>query len=152
MCDASGALASRFVLLVLTNSFLRNENPRLTAELLAEAPAIFNWALEGLDRLTAGAYLVNPDSGREAIQQLEDLASPISAFIRDVCVVGGTREVDVDRIWTAWKAWCDSDNRHPGTEALFGRDLRAAVPTLKKARPADSGRPDAHLRGHRTAG
>ena len=134
LSDASGALASRFVLLVLRKSFYGTENPKLTGELLEEAPAIFNWALEGLDRLTARGYFVNPESGADAIRQMEDLSSPISAFIRDRCVAGGRSNVKVDRLWAAWKTWCEDDNRHPGTKAVFGRDLRAAVPTLKHAR------------------
>ena len=38
LSDASGALASRFILFVLTKSFYGRENPRLTDELLTEAP------------------------------------------------------------------------------------------------------------------
>jgi putative DNA primase/helicase len=38
LSHASGALASRFILLVLTRSFYGHEHPKLTAELLAEAP------------------------------------------------------------------------------------------------------------------
>src|SRR4029079_11210253 len=101
LSDASGALASRFILLVLTKSFYGSENPKLTGELLTEAPAIFNWALEGLDRLTARGYFVNPESGNDAIRQMEDLSSPISAFIRDRCVVGGRYQVKVDELWLA---------------------------------------------------
>jgi hypothetical protein len=54
---------------------------------------MFNWALEGLDRLTARAYFVNPQSGAEAIQQMEDLSSPIAAFIREHC----------GRAWMLWR-------------------------------------------------
>src|SRR5207237_2862878 len=43
--DASGALASRFIVLTLSNSFYGRENTRLTEELVEEAPAIFNWSL-----------------------------------------------------------------------------------------------------------
>lgn len=132
--DSSGALASRFVVFVLTKSFYGSENPRLTDELLAGAPSIFNWALMGLDRLNERGYFVNPDSGKDAIQQLEDLSSPISAFIRERCSVGSDQRVEVDTLWAAWKEWCDEDNRHPGTKALFGRDLKAAAPTLRKIR------------------
>ena len=57
------------------------------------------------------------------IRQLEDLSSPISAFIRDKCVVARDVQVEVDALWTAWKQWCDGDNRPPGTKAVFGRDL-----------------------------
>jgi putative DNA primase/helicase len=135
LSDASGALASRFVVFVLTKSFYDAENPGLTDELLTESTAIFNWALEGLDRLTARGYFVNPEAGKDAIQQLEDLASPISAFVRDRCVVHANKQVDTDELWAAWKGWCDADNRPPGTKQVFGRDLRAAVPTVKRVRP-----------------
>jgi hypothetical protein len=66
---------------VLTKSFYGSENPKLTGELLAEAPAIFNWALEGLDRLNQRGYFVNPESGNDAIQQMEDLSSPIGTTV-----------------------------------------------------------------------
>ena len=133
LTDSSGALASSFVIFVLRNSFYGKENPRLTDELLIEAPAIFNWALEGLDRLNARGHFVSPQSGAEAIQQLEDLSSPISAFIRDMCIVGHNR-VEAETLWAAWKAWCEDEGRHSGTKAVFGRDLKAAVPTVKRIR------------------
>ena len=133
LTDASGALASRFVVFVLRRSFYGAENPRLTEELLTEAPAIFNWALAGLDRLNERGHFVMPASGQDAIQQLEDLSSPISAFIRDTCVIGDDA-VEIDALWAAWKGWCEDDNRHPGTKAVFGRDLKAAVPTVKRTR------------------
>ena len=79
LSDSSGALASRFVALVLTRSFYGHENPLLTDELLAEAPGIFNWALDGLDRLTERGYFVVPTSARESIDALADLASPAAA-------------------------------------------------------------------------
>ncbi|HYS91974.1 MAG TPA: phage/plasmid primase, P4 family, partial [Candidatus Acidoferrales bacterium] len=129
LSDSSGALASRFIVFVLTKSFLGHEDPTLTERLLGEAPGIFNWGLEGLDRLNARGHFEPPTSGREAMQQLEDLASPISAFVRDYCEVGRECQVKVDELWEAWKAWCAADNRGPGSKALFGRDLRAAVPT-----------------------
>ena len=135
LTDSSGALASRFVVFVLRTSFYGKENPRLTDELLTEAPAILNWALEGLDRLNQRGYFESPASGREAVQQLEDLSSPVSAFIRDACDVGEDNGVEVDALWTAWKSWCEGENRHPGTKAGLGRDLKAAVPTVKKTRP-----------------
>jgi putative DNA primase/helicase len=137
LTDSSGALASRFVVFVLMKSFYGAENPRLTDELLTEAPAIFNWALEGLDRLNARGYFVTPESGNDAIQQLEDLSSPISAFIRDRCVIGSTYMLETETLWVAWKTWCEGENRHPGIKAGFGRDLKAAAPTLKRVRPRE---------------
>ena len=139
LTDSSGALASRFIVFVLTKSFYGRENFELTDELLAKAPAIFNWALEGLDRLNARGHFVNPESGKAAIQELEDLSSPISAFVRDECVVGSDHRVEIAALWAAWKTWCEGDNRHPGTKAVFGRDLHATAPMVRKIRPREGG-------------
>jgi putative DNA primase/helicase len=137
--DASGALASRFILFVLATSFIGRENPQLTAELLTEAPSIFNWALEGAERLVERGYFKSPASSADAVRQMEDLSSPISAFVRDRCVVHSDAEVPVEDLWTAWKAWCAETNTWCSTKAVFGRDLRAALPRVKTARPRHAG-------------
>jgi putative DNA primase/helicase len=139
--DSSGALASRFILLVLTTSFLGKENPALTDELLEEAPGIFNWCLEGWDRLLARGYFVQPDSARDALRRLEDLSSPVSAFARDRCAIGPTHEIEKDDLWDAWKRWSEDEGRsRPGTKALFARDLHAAFPTIRSTRPSRDGK------------
>jgi putative DNA primase/helicase len=135
LADASGALAGRFVLLCLTRSFYGSENPRLTDELLAAAPGIFNWMLAGYDRLMQRGFFEMPASSEEAIVQIADLAAPVGAFLRQRCVVGREAETPVAAVWAAWKRWCEDENRHPGTKANFGRDLKAAAPLVKKIRP-----------------
>ena len=49
--DASGAIAGRFLVLTLRNSWLGREDPALTDALLTELPGILGWVLDGLDRL-----------------------------------------------------------------------------------------------------
>jgi putative DNA primase/helicase len=48
--DQSGALASRFIVLRLTQSFFGREDRGLEDRLRAELPGILLWALAGLDR------------------------------------------------------------------------------------------------------
>ena len=136
--DSSGALASRFILLQTAQSFYGREDPNLSDELLAEAPGIFNWALRGLDRLNERGHFVTPASSREAIRHLEDMASPVGAFVRDRCEVGPAFEVGKDVMFDEWKYWCEEEGRaRPGTKAIFIRDLRAAVPGLGTKRLRD---------------
>jgi putative DNA primase/helicase len=134
LTDSSGALPSRFVVFVLTKSFYGSENPRLTEELIAEAPSIFMWALTGLDRLLERGHFEQAPASREALQRLDDLASPIGAFLRDQCVVSATARAAADDVWNAWRSWCELENRYPGSRALFGRDLHSAVPTIHRVR------------------
>jgi len=137
--DSSGALASRFILLQFTTSFYGRENTALTDELLAERPAILNWALDGFERLVRRGRFEQPTSAAEALREMEDLGSPTAAFVRDRCALG-PHEVAVDDLYGAWRSWC-ADNGHdrPGTKQTFGRDLRAAVPGLKQRQPRDGG-------------
>jgi len=138
--DSSGAIAGRFLTLRLTRSFFGQEDPQLTDKLLAELPGILLWALQGWVRLRGRGYFVQPDSVREAIAELEDLASPVGAFVRDCCVVGPGNCVEAGRLYEAWKQFCQSMGRdHPGTAQTFGRDLRAAVPGIATRQARDSG-------------
>jgi putative DNA primase/helicase len=135
--DSSGALASRFILLQFTRSFYGKENTALTDELLEELPGILNWSLDGFEHLLTRGRFVQPTSAAEALRELEDLGSPISAFVRDRCTVG-PHEVAVDALFDEWKAWCTDNGRdRPGNRQVFGRDLRAAVPGLRTRRPRD---------------
>ena len=134
--DSSGALASRFVILVLTRSFYGQEDPGLTDELLTERPGILNWALDGLDRLRPRGRFEQPASALAAVRRLEDLSSPVGAFVRDRCVIDPARHVTKDSLWADWKDWCSSEGReHAGTKAVFMRDLSAAFPGLRTSRP-----------------
>ena len=132
IADASGALANRFIVLNLTNSFLGKEDLALGVRIAPERPGILNWAIEGYERLSDRGYFLQPESSREAIQELLDLGSPISAFIRERCIVTPGRSIACDDLFEAWKSWCGSQGRDAiGTKPDFGKHLRAAQPHLK---------------------
>lgn len=131
LADASGALANRFLILPLTKSYLGHEDPRLTEKLLAELPGILRWAVEGWQRLQARGHFLQPDSGRQAIEEMAELSSPITAFISECCVVQPGQRVQVHDLFEAWTAWCKEQGRESaGNVQVFGRDLRAAKPGI----------------------
>ncbi|MCP4902100.1 MAG: DNA primase [bacterium] len=133
--DASGALVSRFVLLVLTESFLGREDTGLTDRLMGELPGVLNWAIDGWRRLRDRGRFVQPQSSADALQQLEDLASPISAFVRDRCVVAAGQSIEPATIYEQWRQWTTENGwKEPTTLSTFCRDLLAAYPHLKKTR------------------
>ena len=136
IADTSGALASRFVVLVLTRSFHGQEDHQLPARLLTELSGIFNWAIIGWKRLVERGYFPTPVSSADAAQELEDLGSPIAAFLRERCVIAPGRTVETNRLFEVWRAWRGRQARDgAGTPQTFGRDLRAAVPGLKVTQP-----------------
>jgi putative DNA primase/helicase len=138
--DASGALASRFILLLMTRSFYGQEDLGLTDRLLTELPSIFKWALDGWADLKRSGHFKQPASARQALEQLEDLSSPIGAFVRERCEIGPLYTAEVSTVFGAWEAWCEGQNReHAGTVQNFARDLRAAVPGLTVAQVGSRG-------------
>jgi putative DNA primase/helicase len=134
--DASGAIATRFLVLTLAKSWLGQEDPSLTDQLLEELPGILLWSLKGLDRLSERGHFTEPATSRDAVIALADLASPVAAFVREACTRDPGQEVPVKELYEAWRIWSKDHGRdRPTTEQRFGRDLRAAVPGLKAVRP-----------------
>jgi putative DNA primase/helicase len=136
LSDASGALAGRMILLRLRESWYGREDVHLTDKLLAELPAILLWAIDGWKRLRERGHFVQPKSGKTLLSDLEDLSSPISAFIRECCETGPGYEVPVQDLFQRWQTWCEGvGKKEAGTKGLFGRDLRAALPHLDMRQP-----------------
>lgn len=132
LSDASNALAGRFLILKLRNSFYGKEDPGLSETLLKELPGILLWAIEGWKRLQQRGRFVAPTSSEEAVRDLEDLGSPVSAFLRERCVVGAGHRVPVDVLYREWQSWCSSEGRSiVTTKQTFGRDLIAAEPGIE---------------------
>lgn len=129
--DASGALANRMLMLVMTRSFAGREDLRLEDDLRGELPGIFNWSLGGLDRLAAnGGRFTVPQSSRETFQEFADAMSPIQAFVRQECRVAPGARVPKDTLWQAWCAWCAENEHNPGGKTRFMAVLRDAVPSV----------------------
>jgi putative DNA primase/helicase len=133
--DASTAIVGRFVLLMLIRSWLGKEDHNLEQRLHAELPAILNWSLDGLERLTGndGRFTRVP-AADDAIIQMRDLASPVAAFVRQECEIGAQHEIAADDLFTAYRTWCETNEHPKSSTAVFGRDLRAAVPSVRKVR------------------
>ena len=78
---------------------------------------------------------MQPESSREAADEIEMLAAPVKAFIRDRCKVGAGLTVGHNELWLAFRAWSDDEGRDAGTKAWFGRNLRSAEPGITNVRP-----------------
>jgi putative DNA primase/helicase len=138
--DASGALVSRMLLLRTSNSFYGVEDHGLTDRLLGELPGILLWSIAGWRLLRKRGYFVQPDSSMDMLNELNDLSSPVSAFVRERCDVDPQASVLVDSLYGDWKAWCEASGKLRATDkATFGRDLMALLPTVRKSRQRDDG-------------
>jgi putative DNA primase/helicase len=134
--DASAAVVGRFIIVQTTRSFLGREDTGLTKTLMGEMPGILNWALDGLAQVGAQGMLSEPPTSSAVKISMVDLASPVSAFVRQCCDTSDPNaEMLVDDLWMAWTAWAESQNVQRGNKIGFGRNLRAARPGLKHTSP-----------------
>ncbi len=139
--DVSGALAGRMIILRLTRSWYGTEDAGLLERLLPELPGILLWAIEGWHRLRARGRFVVPASSREVQEELEDLTSPVGAFVRQCCEVGPELSVSRSDLYAAYQTWCRNEGMlHVSHRGVFGRDLRTAVSTLRDGQHHDGTR------------
>jgi putative DNA primase/helicase len=131
LTDSSGALASRFIILRMRNSFLGREDIALDTKLLKELPGILNWAIKGLNRLLARGYLLQPASGHQDIEAFTKIGSPIQNFIDECCEVEPAHHVTVNDLFNKWLQWCEGENiSAAGTKQSFGKKLSAVAPSI----------------------
>ena len=147
--DSSGAIATRMLILQLTRSFLNREDRTIESRLVPDLSGILNWALEGLDRLTRNGRFTVPESSEAAATMMMDLASPVSAFVRERCELGPDKTVARDLLYLAWKVWADANGHQAGAKVTFGRSLHAAVPGLGRV---DIPAGDKRVHGYRGIG
>jgi putative DNA primase/helicase len=138
--DASGAFASRLIVLSSAASFLNKEDPGLKRALEQELPGILNWALEGLGRLHKRGYFEIPTSSRNLHKQILILSSPIKAFLEDCCTLAPDESIKKEQLFNTWRRWCERQNLPAGSSVAFGKLLRAALPNYKESRPAGAKR------------
>jgi putative DNA primase/helicase len=133
--DASDALPSRMLMLELSESFYGREDMELTGKLSEELPGILLWAIEGWRRLRARGHFVQPESSKESIEELADLASPVGAWARQRCDTGAPDPqwwLECKAAYEDFARWCEQNGHHKPSIATFGRDVRASTGCHRK--------------------
>lgn len=132
LADGSGALANRFIIVLLKTSFLGKEDPALFEKLKAEMPGILNWAIEGYQRLRDRGHFVQPESAEEALEEMMRIGSPVRAFVKECCETGVGHWELGDILWDKWKEWCERNGNQAGSRNWFFRNLNTVVPGMKR--------------------
>jgi P4 family phage/plasmid primase-like protien len=140
LMDSSGALASRFLLLKLTKSFIGIEDKELSNKLMRELSGILNWAMVGYRRLNERGRFVQPESGAESLDTIGMMAAPALAFIDDRCELGFGFEVSKDDMFEAWQRWALKQNHHVGNTVWLTRNLQSAGLGINTTRPLKDGK------------
>lgn len=136
LSDSTSALASRFLVLQLTKSFINKEDRTLASRLLKELPGIFNWSMVGCRRLRERGAFVQPKSGQEALDNLTKMSSPITAFASECLEFGDEFETSANQLYNHFLRWA-SRNGHRNTPTLqvFSRNFKDSNPQIVSTRP-----------------
>jgi putative DNA primase/helicase len=134
--DASGVIATRFVPVLFSESFLGRENDKLTEELLTELPGILNWGIAGLRRLRERGRFVLPPSSLDVLARIAKKAAPVLNFVEDECELGLDCSVKRDELFERYKTWCQESGHRAMSKSAFVTALEDADPSIKCRRPS----------------
>ena len=121
--DPSGVIASRFISLETSISFFGREDLGLDGRLIAELRGILNWSIAGWRRLMERGHFDPPKT--ESALLLEELASPVTAFVEECCELDPLAQTITTTLYQAYRIWCEKHGRIAGNDASFGADLNA---------------------------
>jgi len=128
LTENSNALTGRMIVLKMTKSFFDKEDTDLSHKLEQELGGIFNWAMEGLRRrLARGGHFLQPASGKEYLDLMEELGNPMKPFADEALEFDATSVVRKDDMFACWKHWALKKSMAPGTEQAFKRRFLAAT-------------------------
>jgi len=150
--DNSGTIVSRFLVLQLRKSFEnRIDRTLFEKKLKPELSGILNWAIRGYKRLYDRDSFEQPKSANDAISRMEELASPLTAFVRARCILGEGLSVRTDQLYVQYQHWCEGYGHRATSHEVFGANLNAAYPEVGKSRPREDGKPTWHYTGIKLA-
>ena len=137
--DASTAIVGRILLLLTTRSWLGKEDHDLEPALQAEMTGILNWSLDGLSAPHEEREPLHPPSlGRRSHHRHARSRLALSPPLCASDATSTPRRKSRSTRFTPPTARGAEDNGHAkATKQNFGRDLRAAVPSVRVKRPRD---------------
>jgi putative DNA primase/helicase len=95
----------------------------LEEKLMAEAPGILNWLLEGTKRWCA-ERLKAPPAVTSATDEYRGEMDVIGAFIKERCIQGPGTSIRARELFKCYQDWCEENNEHACSERFLGLRLK----------------------------
>ena len=124
--DRTHGFYRRFDILRFNRIFeLDEQKPELLQELKKEVPGIFNWALEGLNRLSQQKWIMTKSAYMEDCHnEFKKATNPLQLFIEEECVVEVNATVDSNEFRSIYKHYCDDKGYKPLSDNKLGQELK----------------------------
>ncbi len=94
-----------------------------------ELPAIFNWALEGLNELIMNDWEFDiPESVNKAIESFKESVEPALEFLKDNIEASPGSEMTANELYKSYKSYCAMYGYNKATAREFSKTVRKAFP------------------------
>lgn len=130
--DSSGAILNRFMSMKLHKSYANNPDTTLGSRINAEMSGIFNWALEGLEKLNEQGNFTRPLTMDEMNDLMGDLASPVAKFLDENYEITGKEDdyLQLKEVHRNFKAWCEEVESKSMNQETFTQRVVATDPLI----------------------
>ena len=77
-------------------------------------------------RLERGGKFIQPKSGIDLLETMEELSNPMGTFIGDVLILDKDSRVNKDELFVVYKRWATAKGLYVGNDLSFKRQFLAA--------------------------
>lgn len=123
--DKTEAFYRRILILNYEKQFKTGEqNRNLYKELLEEIPGIFNWMVEGLERLRKRGSFNIPDGMQKLIDEYKKDNNPTLSFIEENLDRGKNTTVSKKDVYNKYVLWCKENGYKTSSDKSLGKNIR----------------------------
>ena len=137
--DFSYGLERRMLFVKFSRRFVDEPDPgkpnemkadrTLKDKLLADKPAIFNWILEGYNRLRQTSAFTVTDDSEDLKQSFREVINPVSEFVSEepYAEFFNTQSTDYisnTKLYQFYRTWCEETGHHAKALSSFSREFK----------------------------
>jgi putative DNA primase/helicase len=102
-----------------------DKDPNLAAKIIeSELPGVFNWILEGLDRLVFQQKFTDCEKSTKAVEEYRKSSDSIALFVEECNVMPDLNtKTALKDLYQDYKSFCTDDNYRPFAKRRFGHRL-----------------------------
>ncbi|MCM2350170.1 MAG: phage/plasmid primase, P4 family [Bacteriovoracaceae bacterium] len=125
--DDSNGTTRRLLVITLNRQFLdpakQNTNYKKEEFWNPELPGIFNWALEGLNRLTINKKFHIPFEVKEAVNAYDHDSNPFKIFLKETVVPDRESDIAKPELYQRYKAFCRENGYRSIDSGEFSKNV-----------------------------
>jgi len=101
----------------------KTQDRDLRTRLENELPGIFNWAMEGLTRLSKVGKFTESEQVKTTTRQYQIDSNSVESFVVEECSIDDTYSSTITPLYKAYKYWSKEVNIRPYSRKNFSREL-----------------------------